>query len=130
MASFSFDVYFLAMRWLAAAIKSSNTFCFFSNIPALCHSSPYSPLHNIRSGVEYPATMIVTADHDDRVVPAHSFKYTATLQDKYKGKNPILLKIDTNSGHGYSSIVKNIELASDIYSFILFNMNALWKDVE
>ena len=90
----------------------------------------YSPLHNIRSGVEYPATMIVTADHDDRVVPAHSFKYTATLQDKYKGKNPILLKIDTNSGHGYSSIVKNIELASDIYSFILFNMNALWKDVE
>lgn len=90
----------------------------------------YSPLHNIRAGVKYPATMIVTADHDDRVVPAHSFKYTATLQEKAAGTNPILLKIDENSGHGYSSIMKNIELTADIYSFILFNMNVPWKDVK
>lgn len=82
----------------------------------------YSPLHNIKSGANYPATMVVTADHDDRVVPAHSFKYVATLQAKYKGSNPVLIRIDTNSGHGSSSIKKNIDLATDIYSFILFNL--------
>jgi prolyl oligopeptidase len=90
----------------------------------------YSPLHNIRAGAEYPATLIVTADHDDRVVPAHSFKYTATLQEKAAATNPVLLKIDENSGHGYSSIMKNIELAADIYSFILFNLSVQWKDVK
>lgn len=82
----------------------------------------YSPLHNIKAGLNYPATLIITADHDDRVVPAHSFKYAATLQEKYKGNNPILIRIDTNSGHGSSSIKKNIDLAADIYSFILYNL--------
>lgn len=88
----------------------------------------YSPLHNIREGLVYPATLIVTADHDDRVVPAHSFKYAATLQEKYKGKNPVLIRIDSNSGHGASSIMKYISLATDVYSFILFNTGAEWKD--
>ncbi len=83
----------------------------------------YSPLHNIKTGLNYPATLTVTADHDDRVVPAHSFKYAATLQDVYKGKNPVLIRIDTNSGHGASNVMKNIELAADIFSFILYNLN-------
>ncbi len=83
----------------------------------------YSPLHNIKEGLNYPATLITTADHDDRVVPAHSFKYAATLQQKYKGKNPVLIRIDTNSGHGASNVSKNIEVAADIYSFILYNVS-------
>ena len=82
----------------------------------------YSPIHNLKEGVNYPATLITTADHDDRVVPAHSFKYAATLQEKYKGENPVLIRIDTNSGHGASNTKKNIELTADIYSFILWNM--------
>lgn len=82
----------------------------------------YSPIQNIKPGLNYPATLITTADHDDRVVPAHSFKYAATLQEVYKGNNPVLIRIDTNSGHGASNTKKNIELTADIYSFILWNM--------
>lgn len=82
----------------------------------------YSPLHNIKPGVNYPATLITTADHDDRVVPAHSFKYAATLQEAYKGPNPMLIRIDTNSGHGASNTKKAIEATADIYAFILWNM--------
>ncbi|WP_460968937.1 prolyl oligopeptidase family serine peptidase [Spirosoma migulaei] len=82
----------------------------------------YSPIQNIKPGLNYPATLITTADHDDRVVPAHSFKYAATLQEVYKGKNPVLIRIDTNSGHGASNTKKNIETTADIYSFILWNM--------
>lgn len=82
----------------------------------------YSPLHNLKEGVAYPATMITTADHDDRVVPAHSFKYAATLQEKYKGDKPMLIRVDVNSGHGASNTKKNIELTADIYSFIFYNM--------
>jgi prolyl oligopeptidase len=82
----------------------------------------YSPLHNIKEGLPYPATLITTADHDDRVVPAHSFKYAATLQEKYKGKNPILIRIDTKSGHGAVSTKKALEAATDIYAFIFYNM--------
>lgn len=81
----------------------------------------YSPIHNIKAQ-NYPATLITTADHDDRVVPAHSFKYAATLQEKNTGKNPILIMIDTNSGHGSSNTAKAIEQTANIYSFILFNM--------
>ncbi|MBL7698163.1 MAG: S9 family peptidase [Chitinophagaceae bacterium] len=87
----------------------------------------YSPLHNIRPGKNYPATIVITSDHDDRVVPAHSFKYTATLQEIYKGKNPVLIRIDTNSGHGMSNMMKSIELIADIYSFSLYNMKQAWK---
>ncbi len=84
----------------------------------------YSPLHNIKTGVNYPATMVTTADHDDRVVPAHSFKYTAELQEKAgkSTKNPLLIRIDTNSGHGASNTKKNIETMADIYGFIFWNM--------
>lgn len=82
----------------------------------------YSPLHNIKEGVNYPATMVTTADHDDRVVPAHSFKYAATLQEKYGGENPVLIRIQTRSGHGASSTTKAIEETADIYSFIFYNM--------
>lgn len=84
----------------------------------------YSPLHNIKSGVNYPATLITTADHDDRVVPAHSFKYAAELQAKAaeSTKDPLLIRIDTNSGHGASNTKKNIELYADMYGFIFWNM--------
>jgi prolyl oligopeptidase len=87
----------------------------------------YSPIQNLREGVNYPATLITTADHDDRVVPAHSFKYAATLQEKYNGTNPVMIRIDTNSGHGASNTKKNIELTADIYSFILYNMGVKVK---
>lgn len=87
----------------------------------------YSPLHNIKGNKNYPATLVVTSDHDDRVVPAHSFKYAATLQEYYKGKNPVLIRIDTNSGHGMSNMMKNIELVADMYSFSLFNLGLQWK---
>ncbi len=82
----------------------------------------YSPIHNIKGGVAYPATLITTADHDDRVVPAHSFKYTAALQHAQGGTNPVLIRVDTNSGHGASSTTKAIEQAADIYSFIFKNL--------
>ncbi|MBI3139159.1 MAG: S9 family peptidase [Sphingobacteriales bacterium] len=82
----------------------------------------YSPIHNIKDGLAYPATLITTADHDDRVVPAHSFKYAATLQEHYKGKNPVLIRIDVNSGHGASNLKKALETTADIYSFIFYNM--------
>jgi prolyl oligopeptidase len=82
----------------------------------------YSPLHNIKAGAKYPATLITTSDHDDRVVPAHSFKYAATLQDKASKETPILIRIDTHSAHGASSQTKSLETTADIYSFIMFNM--------
>ncbi len=82
----------------------------------------YSPLHNIKAGVKYPATLITTADHDDRVVPAHSFKYAATLQEHASRETPILIRIETRSGHGASSTTKQIESIADIYAFIFYNM--------
>jgi prolyl oligopeptidase len=82
----------------------------------------YSPLHNIREGAKYPATLITTADHDDRVVPAHSFKYAATLQEKAGKNNIALIRIDTMSGHGASSTAKRLELTADIYSFLFYNL--------
>jgi prolyl oligopeptidase len=82
----------------------------------------YSPLHNIRAGGKYPATLITTADHDDRVVPAHSFKYAATLQALANHENPVLIRIDTKSGHGASSTTKAIELTADVYSFLFYTL--------
>jgi prolyl oligopeptidase len=82
----------------------------------------YSPLHNIRAGATYPATLITTADHDDRVVPAHSFKYAATLQSLASHDHPVLIRIETRSAHGASSLRKQIETTADIYTFILYNM--------
>jgi prolyl oligopeptidase len=82
----------------------------------------YSPLHNIRQGVKYPATLITTADHDDRVVPAHSFKYAAALQEKASPANPVLIRIDTQSGHGASNTSKALDTAADIYAFLMYNL--------
>lgn len=83
----------------------------------------YSPVHNVKTGVTYPATMVTTADHDDRVVPAHSFKFAAELQDKDAGVNPQLIRIETNAGHGAGTPVsKQIEQMADIFSFTLYNM--------
>jgi len=87
----------------------------------------YSPLHNIKPGAKYPATLITTADHDDRVVPAHSFKYAATLQVEASRANPVLIRIDTKSGHGASSTTKAIETAADIYSFVFYNLGVTPK---
>jgi len=78
----------------------------------------YSPVHNIRPGTEYPAVLITTADHDDRVVPAHSFKYAAALQAGAKATRPALIRIETDSGHGASSTSKMIEIAADLYAFL------------
>ena len=83
----------------------------------------YSPVHNVKAGVTYPATMVTTADHDDRVVPAHSFKFAAELQQKDAGPNPQLIRIETNAGHGAGTPVsKQIEQMADIFSFTLYNM--------
>jgi prolyl oligopeptidase len=98
----------------------------------------YSPLHNITEGVEYPATLITTGDHDDRVVPAHSFKFAATLQEKHGGAEPVLIRIETNAGHGAGTpISKTIEQYADIFGFTLYNMGfeslpnkAVFKDFK
>ncbi len=83
----------------------------------------YSPVHNVKADTEYPATFITTADHDDRVVPAHSFKFAAHLQEKQAGSAPVLIRIETSAGHGAGTPVnKRIEAQADIYSFTLWNM--------
>ncbi|HYR91987.1 MAG TPA: prolyl oligopeptidase family serine peptidase [Terriglobia bacterium] len=87
----------------------------------------YSPIHNIKEAAKYPATFITTADHDDRVVPAHSFKYAAALQHGQGGDHPVLIRIDTNSGHGASNTAKSIEQTADIDSFLLWNLGVTPK---
>lgn len=83
----------------------------------------YSPLHNLKPGTAYPATLVTTADHDDRVVPAHSFKFAARLQECHSGTSPVLIRIDTKAGHGGGKpLAKVLEEQADIYSFILYNM--------
>lgn len=87
----------------------------------------YSPLHNVKSA-EYPATLVTTGDHDDRVVPAHSFKFIATLQEHQKGSNPTLVRIDVNAGHGAGKpTAKQIEEAADIWSFVFYNLGVDYK---
>jgi prolyl oligopeptidase len=82
----------------------------------------YSPLHNIREGVRYPATLVTTADHDDRVVPAHSFKYAARLQALASKDSPAMIRIETKSGHGASNLTKQLEATADVYAFMMENM--------
>ena len=91
----------------------------------------YSPLHNLRPGVRYPATLVTTADHDDRVVPAHSFKFAATLQADNVGDNPTLIRVETKAGHGGGMPTsKRIELATDIWSFVMYNLGMNFREVQ
>ena len=89
----------------------------------------YSPLHNLTDGTAYPATLITTADHDDRVVPAHSFKFAARLQQAHRGPNPVLIRIETQSGHGSSSLTKQIAEMADEYAFMFehLGMEPTWR---
>jgi len=88
----------------------------------------YSPLHNLKKGVSYPATLVTTADHDDRVVPAHSFKFAATLQEDNAGPNPVLIRIETQAGHGAGKPTsKLIEESADIWSFVMYNLGMTFK---
>jgi prolyl oligopeptidase len=83
----------------------------------------YSPVHNVKSGAKYPATLVTTGDHDDRVVPAHSFKFISELQEKQGSTNPVLIRIETNAGHGLGKpLSKTIQEAADLQAFTLFNM--------
>lgn len=89
----------------------------------------YSPYHNLKKGVSYPATLITTGDHDDRVVPAHSFKFAARLQEYHKGPNPVLIRIETNAGHGAGKPTsKMIDEAADIWAFVMYNLGMKYKD--
>ena len=88
----------------------------------------YSPLHNLKPGTTYPATLVTTADHDDRVVPAHSFKFAATLQECNAGPNPTLIRIDSKAGHGAGKpMSKVLEEQADIYGFIMYNLGMEYK---
>ena len=111
-----FHKFTIGWNWIADYGSSEKDIANFKNLYA------FSPLQNIKNNLNYPSVLVTTADHDDRVVPAHSFKYIATLQEKYKGQNPGIIRIDTNSGHGASNTKKNIETIADIYSFIFYNM--------
>ena len=87
----------------------------------------YSPLHNIHD-TAYMATLITTGDHDDRVVPAHSFKFAATLQEHQKGNEPILIRIDHNAGHGGGKpMSKQIDEFTDLWSFVFYNLGMKWQ---
>jgi prolyl oligopeptidase len=110
-----FHKFTIGWNWIAEYGSSEQTREDFENLLR------YSPLHNLKE-TNYPATLITTADHDDRVVPAHSFKYAAMLQEKNRGLNPMLIRIDTQSGHGASNTRKNIELMADIFAFMYDQM--------
>ncbi len=111
-----FQKFTIGWNWIAEYGSSEASEAEFKNLYA------YSPLHNIKAGVRYPATLITTADHDDRVVPAHSFKYAAELQAKASPDRPALIRIDTQSGHGASNLRKGLELTADIYAFCFYVM--------
>jgi len=90
----------------------------------------YSPYHNLKKGVSYPATIVTTGDHDDRVVPAHSFKFAARLQEYHKGNNPVLIRIETNAGHGAGKPTsKVIEEAADIWAFTMYNLGMKYREL-
>jgi prolyl oligopeptidase len=89
----------------------------------------YSPYHNLKKGISYPATLVTTADHDDRVVPAHSFKYAARLQEYQAGSSPVLIRIETNAGHGAGKPTsKQIEETTDLWSFVMYNLGMPFKE--
>ena len=105
--------------WTVEYGNADNSDAEFKNLLA------YSPLHNIKDGVNYPATMVMTADHDDRVVPAHSFKFAAQLQKSHQGDNPVLIRIATDAGHGAGKPTsKIIEEEADRWAFVFWNTNS------
>jgi len=116
-----FHKFTIGFNWIAEYGSSEKSAAEFKNLYG------YSPMHNISASKNYPATLVTTADHDDRVVPAHSFKYIASLQEKYKGNNPVMIRVDVNSGHGASNLKKGLETTADIYSFIFYNMGVTPK---
>ncbi|HLB55031.1 MAG TPA: prolyl oligopeptidase family serine peptidase [Gemmatimonadales bacterium] len=105
----------IGWNW-AAEYGSSDDPVHFKNLLS------YSPLHNLKAGTSYPATLVTTADHDDRVVPAHSFKFAATLQERHVGPNPVLIRIETRSGHGAVNTAKQLDQTADVYAFLFYNM--------
>jgi prolyl oligopeptidase len=105
----------IGFNWIADYGSSDNT----EEFKALY---AYSPIHNVKQGARYPAVLITTADHDDRVVPAHSFKYAAAMQAGASKERPILIRIETNSGHGASSMGKMLDITADLYAFTFFNL--------
>ncbi len=110
-----YHTFTIGWNW-AAEYGSSDDPAQFQNLLG------YSPLHNLKPGTAYPATLVTTADHDDRVVPAHSFKFAATLQEMHAGPNPVLIRIETKSGHGAVSTAKRLDENADLYSFMWYNM--------
>ncbi|MEM8583631.1 MAG: prolyl oligopeptidase family serine peptidase [Bacteroidota bacterium] len=105
--------------WIPEYGCADSTQAEFENLVA------YSPLHNLEDGTAYPATMVTTADHDDRVVPAHSFKFAARLQEAHEGENPVLIRIETDAGHGAGKpISKSIEEQADLWSFFFYNTDS------
>ncbi|MBM3739962.1 MAG: S9 family peptidase [Acidobacteria bacterium] len=110
-----FHKFTIGWNWVAEYGSADATEGEFKNLRA------YSPLHNLKPA-SYPATLVTTADHDDRVVPAHSFKYIARLQELQRGSSPVLIRIETKSGHGASNLSKLLDTLADQYSFALYQM--------
>lgn len=120
MDMLKFHKYTIGWAWITD-YGSSDDSIHFKNLYA------YSPLHNIKAQ-NYPATLITTSDHDDRVVPLHSYKYAATLQEKNIGDNPVLLRVETDAGHGLGKpISKSIDEQTDIWSFLFYNLEIEFK---
>ena len=115
-----FHTFTIGWNWIADYGSSDNA----DEFKALY---AYSPLHNLKAGTKYPPTLVTTADHDDRVVPAHSFKYAATLQERQGGTAPVLIRIDTKSGHGASNTKKQIESTADVYAFVMYHLGVTPK---
>src|SRR5690606_18160018 len=91
----------------------------------------YSPYHNLKDGTHYPATLVITADHDDRVVPAHSFKFAARLQEYHQGDNPVLIRIEKSAGHGAGkSTAMVIAEQTDKWAFMFQNMGLNYKEIK
>ncbi len=106
-----FQKFTIGWNWVAEYGSSDNAADF-------AYLKAYSPIHNAKDGARYPAIFITTADHDDRVVPAHSFKYAAVMQEMAARVKPVLIRIDTNSGHGASSTAKRLEQETDVQAFL------------
>ena len=113
-----FQKFTIGWNWIADYGSSDNA----EEFKAL-HA--YSPIHNVKKGALYPAVLITTADHDDRVVPGHSFKYAAAMEAGVNAERPVLIRIETNSGHGASSTGKQIDIATDLYTFIFYNLGLI-----